>query len=336
MLRPFCLKTLGVMVISSQLALLPCTQTSAQNVNLPAPDPGSFGTAFDFLFDGRLVAFTGFNVRLQQQPNNSVFNIIAALPPNFLGGSDPAFVVTSPNNLFFLLGTGAGGSKFPNEPFNGSVFILPRGSTQPQLVANIPFHAAATFRTSGEVFINRGEASFSKSAVVRLSLLTKKVETVIDNIPGASGGVGFDRFGNLYTGIGFDPNRQRTGEIRRFSRRDLRKALRTGVPLKFEDGKFVAQVLSAGGLVFDLEGDLWVSGGDLLGGGQKGFIAEVNPRTGKILRRIDPTDGNPNSGPDTFFAIAIAKPVSCTLGAVDSFDSQRNVYKINACQILKP
>lgn len=332
MLRSSWLQSLGVIAIASQLTLSPA---SAQNVNLPAPDTGSFSTAFDFIFDGRLVAFTGFKVRLQQQPNNSVFNIIGTLPPNFLGGSDPAFVVTSPTNSFFLLGTGAGGSKFPNEPFNGSIFILPRGSTTPQLVANIPFHTAAAFGRAGEVFINRGEASFSKSAVVRLSLPSKKVETAIDNIPGASGGVGVDRFGNLYTGIGFDPNGKRTGEIRRFSRLDVRQALKTGVPLKFDDGKFVAQVLSAGGLVFDLEGDLWVSGGDLLGGGQKGFIAEVNPRTGKVLRRVDPTDGNPDAGADVFFAIAITKPISCTLGAVNSFDPQRTVYKINACQFFR-
>lgn len=329
---------LSIAIATLELTVLPISTALAQNITLPAPDEGSFFTAFDFIPDGRLVTFSGFNVRIQQQQNSSNFNSLGTLPQEFLGGSDPAFVITSPSGVFFVLGTGAGGSKTPNQPFNGSIFVLPRNGGQPKLVANIPFHAAGTFfRGQNDLLINRGEASFSSSAVVRLSLKTKKVETVIDNIPGASGGVGVDRSGNVYTGIGFDPNRQRTGEIRRFLRQDVNRALQTGTPLDFDkDGKFVAEVLSAGGLVFDTEGDLWVSGGDVLGGGQQGFIAEINPQTGQVLRRIDPTDGNPDGGPQAFFSIAISRPFSCTLGAVNALDPNRILYKIDACQTLPP
>lgn len=316
------------LVFAVGLSALPLSEATAQTVTLPSPDSGSFSTAFDFTPSQRLATFSGFNVRLQAQPGSSTFNPVGMLPAEFLGGSDPAFIVTSPGYLFSILGTGAGGSKFPNEPFNGSIFILPKTGGTATLIASIPFHAAATFRNPTELFVNRGDASFSKSSVVRLSLINKQVKTVIDSIPGASGGVGADRFGNIYTGIGADPNQQRTGEIRRFLRQKVDQAIRTGVALNFtQDGEFVAKVLSASGLVFDQQGDLWVGGGDFAG--QKGFVAEVDPQTGTVLRRIDPTDGNPDGGPDTFFSIAISKPFACTLGAVDS---TRRFFEINACQ----
>lgn len=331
------IRVLSLMAATIELVVLPVSRANAQNVTLPPPDSGSFATTFDFIPDGRLVTFSGFNVRLQTQPDSSEFKQLGTLPEEFLGGSEPAFVISSPNGLFFLLGTGAGGSKSPNPPFNGSIFVLTRTGGQPTLVANIPFHYAGTFRRLDEVLINRGEGNFSKATVVNLSLRTKKVQPVINNIPGAAAGVAADRFGNVYTGIGFDRNGPRTGEIRRFLRQDVNRALRTGVPLEFDsDGKFVAKVLSAGSLVFDLEGDLWVGGGDVLGGGQQGFIAEVDPRTGKVLRRIDPTDGNPDGGPKVFFSVAITRPFSCTLGAVNYYDPNRTLYKINACQTLPP
>jgi hypothetical protein len=336
MLRNF-IRVLSLATVAIKLLLVPASKANAQNVTLPPPESGSFSTAFDFIPDGRLVVFTGTEVRIQTQQNSSNFDLVGNLPPEFRGGSDPAFVVTGLGGSFFLLGTGAGGSQFPNQPFNGSIFVLPRTGGQAKSVAVIPFHAAADFRRPLEVFINRGEASFSRSAVERLDLNTKKVQTVIDNIPGASSGVGVDRQGNIYTGIGFDPNGARTGEIRRFSRTDINRAIKTQIPLNFDsDGVFVVKALSAGNLVFDQQGDLWVGGGDLAGGGQQGFIAEIDPQTGTVLRRIDPTDGNPDAGPTNFFQIAISKPFSCTIGAVNSSDPNRTFFQIDACQKKLP
>jgi streptogramin lyase len=321
-------------ILSTASVVFAVTSASAQSVTLPPPEQGSFSTAFDFIPDGRLVVFTGTEVKIQSQRGSSTFNLIGSLPDKFRGGSDPAFVVTGTLGSFFLLGTGAGGSKFPNQPFNGSIFALPRTGGQANLVTNIPFHTGANFRGPLEVFVSRGDASFSQSAIERINVTTQAVQTVIDKVPGASAGVGVDRLGNVYTGIGSDPNGKRTGEIRRFSRRIINQAIQTGIPFNFNDGEFVAQVLSAGGLLFDEEGHLWVSGGDLLGNGQQGFIAEVDPKTGKILRRIDPTDGNPDGGPQVFFSIAISRPFSCTIGAVNSFDPNRTFYEIDACESL--
>jgi hypothetical protein len=331
------LPILSLVSVTLELLFSPTSKALAQNVTLPPPETGSFFTAFDFIPDGRLVVFTGTEVRIQTQKDTSNFDFIGSLPSEFRGGSDPAFVVTGLGGNFFILGTGAGGSKFPNQPFNGSIFVLPRTGGQAESVALIPFHAAANFRQPLELFINRGESDFSRSAIERLNLITKKVLTVIDNIPGASSGVGIDRQGNIYTGIGLDPNGTRTGEIRRFSQTDINRAIRTGIPLDFDtDGVFVVKVLSAGNLLFDHEGDLWVGGGDVAGSGQQGFIAEIDPQTGTVLRRIDPTDGDPDKGPTTFFQIAINKPFSCTIGAVNFFDENRTFFKIDACQNKQP
>ena len=322
-------------LLSLALLTLITGNLNAQAVTLPPPDPGSFGTAFDFLPDGRLIAFSGFEVSTQSAQGSSIFDPLGTLPPEFLGGSDPAFVITGPAGLFFVLGTGAGGSQFPQEPFNGSLFVLGNNGGEAELIANIPYHFDATFRKPLELFVNRGEGTFQASAVERLSLITKEVQLVIDAIPGASGGVGVDQLGNLYTGIGFDNNLARTGEIRRFSRQDVDTAIDTGIPLDFDtDGTFIAQVLSATGLLFDLEGDLWIAGGDIMGGGQQGFIAEIDPNTGDILRRIDPSDGDPDSGPTVFYSIAISDPISCKIAAADFFDPTRTVYEIDACQTL--
>jgi hypothetical protein len=300
--------------------------TTAQNVTLPPPAPGSFSTTFDFLPDDRLVTFNGFEVSVQNRPGSDDFEPIGTLPPENSGGS-PAFIVTAPDNSSFVLSTGA----------DGNIFTLPTTGGEAELITNIPLNFSASFRgeESNELFVNRGEGNASGSEVERLLLSTGDIQTIVDDIPGASAGVGFDREGNLYTGIGLDPNEQRTGEIRRFSSQDVDRSIETGTSLDFDDdGEFVAQVLSATGLVFDSEGDLWVAGGALSENGQQGFIAEVDPQTGEIIRRIDPSDGDPDSGPQNFFEIGITDPSSCTIGATNFFDPNNTFYEIDACQTL--
>ena len=304
--------------------------TMAQDVTLPPPAEGSFSTVFDFLPDDRLVTFNGFEISIQNRPGSSDFEPIGTLPSEFAGGSDAAFILTEPDADFFVLSTGA----------DGNIFTLPITGGEAELITNIPLNFSATFDSeqSDELFINRGtqpSGPFTGSQVEQLSLLTGDIQTIIEDIPGASAGVGFDSFGNLYTGIGLDPDGQRTGEIRRFLSDDVDESIQTGTPLDFDDdGEFVAQVLSATGLVFDEEGDLWVAGGALSENGQQGFIAEVNPLSGEIIRRVDPSDGDPMSGPQNFFQIGITDPISSTIGATDFFDPNNTFYEIDASQTL--
>ena len=306
----------------------------AEATTLPAPANGSFSTVFDFLPYGRIAAFNGFEVSIQEQLDSNNFVSIGTLPNEFLGGSDPAFILTDPEGSFFVLSTGLGGSQFPNPFFNGNILTLPvsGGTGVAELKGNIPYNASADFRNSEELFVNSSTATFDMSSIQRLSLSTGDIQNVINNIPGSSGGIGFDAAGNLFTGIGFDPSGSRTGEIRRFSAASIEQSLLTDTPLDFEtDGVFVTQVLSGGvgRLIFDQEGDLFVGGGNLFGDGEQGFIAEINPITGEILRRIDPTDGDPNSGPSVFFGLLSDNPVAPTIGAVDFFDPTRTVFEIS-------
>ena len=320
----------SVLVVIATATYLGSTDAAlAQQVTLPPPDPGSFSTTFDFLPDSRIVAFDGFEVSIQEALDSDSFIPIGTLPDAFQGGSDPAFVITDPSGSFFALSTGAGGSQFPDQPFNGSIFTLPLSGGTAQPAGNIPFNASAAFQDSGELFVNAGVDTFDSSSVQRLSVETGNIQTVIDNIPGASGGIAFDTAGNLFTGIGFDASGSRTGEIRSFSAASLEQSLLSGVPLDFDaDGVFVTQSLSAGSLVFDEAGDLFVGGGDLLGGGEQGFIAEIDPTTGNVLRRLDPTDGDPDSGPTVFFGLA-GNPAAETIGAIDFFDPTRTVFQIS-------
>ncbi len=301
--------------------------TTTPEVTLPQPAPDSFSTTFDFLPDNRLITFNGFEILVQSQRGSSDFDLLGTLPTEF-EGSTPAFIIAEPEADFFVLSTGA----------DGNIFTLPTTGGEAELITNIPLNFSASFRSEelDELFINRGtqpDGPFTGSQVERLLLSTGTIQTIVEDIPGASASVGFDSLGNLYTGIGSDPDDLRTGEIRRFLKEDVDQSIETGNPLNFDnDGEFVTQLLSATGLVFDEEGDLWVAGGNLSSDDQQGFIAEVNPNTGQLLRRIDPSDGNPDGGSQNFFQIGISDPFSCTIGATDFFDPNNTFFEIHACE----
>jgi hypothetical protein len=153
-----------------------------------------------------------------------------------------------------------------------------------------------------------------------IDLDTRRHVTVVGNVPGDPSGVVFDASGNLYVGLGFGQNQARTGEIRRFSAADVRAAIRTGAFLDFDTrSSLVVQVLSGSHLSFDPAGHLFVGGGDFVGStGSFGFYAQVDVKTGQVVGRFDPTDGDPNDHDFVFFVLA-STPVQCKLGAVDTF-----------------
>jgi hypothetical protein len=317
------------------IALLaaPAAAAAAQSISLPAFDAGAFNTAFDLTGDGRLVAYTGDNVFVQDAIGSGSFTLIGSVPPQFRRGSDPGFILTAPNGLFFILSAGSGGAKFPDPNFNGNTYTLPITGGEARLIARVPLSLSAAFRrSSSELFIAQGNPGSGppnarSSQVVRLNLVTGKAQPVVGNIPGLTGGVAFDGAGNLFAGIGFLPGR--TGEIRRFDKEDVDEALRTAAPIAFAAGSFVTQSLDAAPMVFDSEDDLLVGGGDLSPGGQSGFIAEIDPRTGALLRQLDP---EPGAAATPFFEIALDHRRGCTLAASDFFDPNRTVFRVNVCE----
>jgi hypothetical protein len=306
-------------------------------VVLPLPAPGSFSTVFDFLPNGRIVAFDGFTVYVQESLFSAHLVPIGSLPPEFLGGTDPAFIVASPDGQEVVLGGGAGGSKFPDPNFNGNVFHLPLEGGQATLVGRFPFHIEATILAPHLLVFSEGETFGTLTGSVEmLNLRTSQKITLVGPVPGDPSGVAFDRHGNLYVGLGFGQDKARTGEIHRFDRTAILRAIFTASPLNFDsDGRLVTQILSGGSLHFDRRGHLFVGGGDFIGTTNSfGFFAEVDVDTGQVVALFDPTDGDPNDHDSTFFSLAFT-PVGCRLAAVDTFSfsgGTPQVFQRNVCR----
>ena len=287
-------------------------------VTLPEPEPGSFFSVFDYTNDGRVVAFDGFTVYVQQSNQSATLTPIGTLPELYRGGTDPAFVSVSPNGQTILLGGGAGGSKFPDPNVNGNIFKMPSSGGQATLVGRYEFEIVGTWINNNTFALGQGETfgTFTGS-VEALNVNTGTTIHIVGNIPGDPGGVEFDNQGNLYVGLGSGQDGNRTGEIRRFDASDVAAALAGQGFVNFNDGDLIAKVLNAGSFAFSSNGKLFVGGANFTTG-DSGYIAEVDVNTGQIVRKFDPADGNPNDGDFTFYEVSFTHS-RCTLGAVDLF-----------------
>jgi hypothetical protein len=322
---------------ASLLVAVSAHASAPATVFLPQPAAGSFTTAFDFLRDGRIVAFDGFTVFVQTSLASPSLAAIGTLPPQFAGGADPAFVAASPDGTDILLGGGAGGAKFPDPNFNGNIFRLTTAGGQATLIARFPFHIEATFLGPDELVFGEGETFGTLTGSVEmLDIHSGAHKTLVGPIPGDPSGVVFDLFGNLYVGLGFGQDPSRNGEIRRFGALDVARAILTGTPVDFADGKLITQILSGGSLHFATPriDDLFVGDGDLFGPtGSFGFFAKVETGTGTVVQRFEPEDNDPDGHDEAFWALAFT-PVGCRLGAVDTFalfNGPAAVYQMNVC-----
>lgn len=323
-----------MITVASSLALLVCSvaANAGPPVSLPEPEPGSFFTAFDYASDGRLIAFDGFTVYIQQDPDSATFTTLGTLPEAYRGATDPGFVAVSPNGNTLLLSAGAGGAQFPDPAFNGNLFELPISGGEATLIGTYPFIGVGEFLGNGRVVFGQSQTTVGSVEALNLNTLAK--QTLIGNIPGDPGGVAFDGQGNLYVGLGSSPTAARAGEIHKFSNAALLGALVTGTPLDFDtDSTIIADILNAGDLEFDAQGHLFVGGSDFAGG-PAGFVAEVNVATGTIINRYDPTDGDPNDGDARFFDVAVA-PGGCEVGILDLLSffnaDAPSVFEQSAC-----
>lgn len=304
-------------------------------VSVPQPAAGSFTTVVDFLHDGRVVVFDGFTVYVQESIGGSALVPIGTLPAEYQGATDPAFIEVSPNGQTIVLGAGAGGSQYPDPAYNGNIFLLPVTGGEATLLGLYPFSIDATFRGPNELVFSQGETfGLLTGSVEMVDIRTGEQVTLVGPIPGDATGVAFDRRGNLYVGLGFAQDPSRTGEIRVFDKQDVQEAIRTGVPLPYETGTLVTQVLSGGPLVFDNDGHLWVGGGDLFGvTGSYGFFAEVDVETGEILNRFDPSDNDPDDQDFVFYNVAFTRK-GCRIAAFDSFalfGGTAPLYEMQVC-----
>lgn len=202
------------------------------------------------------------------------------------GVMDPAFVRISPDGTKIALGLG----------FAQDLLVIPTSAldtTNPPVLDTAPGVQAYPINyqegewlgndllvlTGGLWSCGQGIPCISGIGAIDTSVPNDPGGALIQNIPGASGAIGIDPFGNLVTGLGFAPPGQ-TGEIRYFSSAQVFNALGTGTPLDYGvDGALLASnVLSASSLGFDAEGNVHIGGGDAFGGGagtETGYAAVI-------------------------------------------------------------
>ncbi len=276
---------------------------SWRSVSIPPRADGSFGTAGDFLLDGRIVAVTGANVYLERSARSGVFDVVGILDSAEIGAAtDPAFIRVSPDGSTIAIGAGL---QKPVAVFGvaslgspGAPATLTSGSVARYFDVD---HYDAEWQDGSHLALSAtvGGASFVSLLDTSSDTAAPTNPVVVSGIDGFSGGVTFDAAGRLYTGNGFDtsPDGSNTGTIRVFSPESW-----SGGPVNFETGgTFIGDVLSASSLAFDLEGNLVVAGGNV--GVDSGYLGVVHadalaaalagmgpidPSDPMQLRRLDP------------------------------------------------
>lgn len=254
-------------------------------VPLPPIGPGSFDIRGDYLPDGRIVAVTGLSIFLENAPGSGTFHEAAILDAATVGGAtDPSFLRVSPDGSSIAVGAGFAR---PVAVFSTSS-LGPVGSPTPLTPAggggggggaryfNVP-HFEGAWADGSHLAVTAGD--FGSPSFVTLLDVTSSTAAplnpmIVSNIGGASAGIAFDAGGRLYTGNGFDidpSSGSTTGTIRAFASSEWNGA----VPANFETGgALVADVLSAGSLLFDAEGNLIVGGGEF--GADSGYLGVIN------------------------------------------------------------
>jgi hypothetical protein len=245
---------------------------------LPPVGAGSFDVKGDILPDGRIVAVTGASVYLERARGSGVFDAVGILDSSEIGSAtDPAFLRISPGGDTIAIGGGFGkpvavfGVQALGTP--GLPVVLTSGSVASYFDIA---HYEAQWRDGSHLAVTAGE--FGSPAFV--SLLDVRSDpgapvnpVIIEGIGGAPAGIAFDAAGWLYTGNGFDldpSSGSETGAVRAFA-----PELWGGGAADFESaGVFVGDVLSASALLFDLEGNLIVGGGEVPG--DAGYLGVIN------------------------------------------------------------
>ncbi|MCB9849846.1 MAG: PEP-CTERM sorting domain-containing protein [Phycisphaerales bacterium] len=235
----------------------------------------SGASSFDVLADGRVVAMVNAEVYAETAIGSGTYASLGTLPGADVspGSYATAFVRVSPDGSRIAVGNN-GGASFGN--YQVGVFDL-GGLSGDWFSAN---HYEAEWIDNQYLAMTAG-AFGNPSAVVALDTSSTPASptsaTLVDNIGGGTSGITFDGAGNLYTGNGFDgAGASDTGWVKAFSLTDWQPALSGGAAVDFEvSGALIVDVLSAGALGFDAEGNLHVGGSDLFGSGERDFAALV-------------------------------------------------------------
>jgi hypothetical protein len=231
---------------------------------------GAFIGGMCALPDGRAALFDGqsviaIDVASQQQS-------VLHTPSGFVFGS---FLVVEPGGAAIYFGESTAGSV--------TRIALSTGATN--TIATVPLAYDAAFSAAGDLFVSRGNSTWSATEIVRVDLASGAVD-VIANAPGPSGPLAFDGDGNLYYGenSSFFPAPVGSGKIWKWDAIQVGSANGTSQLSTSNAALFAAGLDGISDLAFDAEGDLAVSDsarGRLYAlspaGVVRSMIAEVNP-----------------------------------------------------------
>lgn len=226
---------------------------------LPQPNQDTITVLFDVLRDGRLITSDGNAIQIENSYGSRQFTQVGAVP-----SAVPSFMRVSPNGTRVALGDGD--RVFVFDPNALSTYKTFEASN---FDAEWVDDAKLAISSVGEV--DRG------TVVKVLDVSSGAITTIIQAIAGSPAGITIDQSGNLYSGngLGFDPSA--TGIIKAFPKSEWMAPLSGGSVINFESsGTLVVNLLSAAFLGFDKQGNLYVGGGDVATGTDKGYAAIVS------------------------------------------------------------
>jgi len=137
------------------------------------------------LSDGRVVAFDGQVVSLTSADGLTTTQLHDFGVSNFAG-----IVTPSVDETFVVVG----------ETSNGDLFRVDLAGGGATFVATVPFNFDAVWEDANTLLLSAGAPSFNDNNIVRLDVTTG-VQTQLAALTGASGPIGIDGFGNVYTVI---------------------------------------------------------------------------------------------------------------------------------------
>jgi hypothetical protein len=218
------------------------------------------GGAFDVLSDGRLIGMSGNAVLIETAPQSSQFSEAGFFDPGLISEFGASFLTVSPDGTRFVVGDGNFGGA---HVFEVAINDLNGGSISHRSFVHENF--AAAWYDHNRLAITAADPNTFLGEVSVLDLSNGQSTRVLE-LDGASGGLAFDHQGNLFTGNGFDvlPGGSETGDIRAFLAADIAEVLngQRGVLEFASAGQFIGQLLSASGMAFDANGNLFIGGGD--------------------------------------------------------------------------
>ncbi len=272
---------------------------------------------------GLLYATSGDQILLQDSINSGSFSVVGSLPSGLVNSFGASFVSVSPDGQNIAVGDNNSGPET-------YVFLLPTESLSPSaptIPTGVPIpNYSAAWSDDSTLYVTGG-AFGSPSSVSAIDAATGTSSVVIDNIDGASSGIAIAD-GRLYTGNGFAyGGGSSTGDIFAYDLADLGNGA-----IDFADGTLVGNVLSAGSLGFDAQGNLLVGGGD--SGGQIGFASVIESGAiksalagGPIVGPLDGQQLTPTGDPNAFYSVRF-NPVTEELYVTTFGSSTVFVYAI--------